>query len=85
MLAFLAILAAGLCGYANAPALSWPAASIALASLSWAEHYLLIRRGIEAGLNTEIDDTLLRSFFNAVVATGACYWFGVTVRMVSGL
>jgi hypothetical protein len=80
MIAFLAIFAAGLCGYAQAPVLAWPLAATALASVSWAQRYLLIRRGVEAGLDDLVLDTLIRSLFNSLVATGGCYWFGVALR-----
>jgi hypothetical protein len=56
-----------------------------LVLVSWAEHYFLARRGVEAGLGDVIVDTLLRSSANALVATGVCYWAGVVMRGLSGL
>jgi hypothetical protein len=85
VIAFLAIFAAALCGYFRAPAVAWPAAALSLILVSWAEHYLLARRGVEAGLGDVIVDTLLRSSANALVATGVCYWAGVVMRGLSGL
>jgi len=85
VIAFLAIFAAALCGYFRAPAVAWPAAALSLVLVSWAEHYLLARRGLKAGLSDVIVDTLLRSSTNALVATGVCYWAGVIMRSLSGL
>lgn len=83
MLAFLAIFGAGVCGYALVPLYGWLAAAMALASVSWARHYVLIRRGLEAGLDHAVGDALLRSSLNALVATGGCYWIGVALRAAS--
>jgi hypothetical protein len=83
MLAFLVLFGSGLTGYALAPILSWPAAALGLMSVSLARHYVLIRHGVEAGFEEPVAEALLRSCFNALVATGACYWFGVAVRAAS--
>jgi hypothetical protein len=83
MLAFLMLFGSGLSGYALAPVFCWPAATLGLMSVSLARHYVLIRRGVEAGLEEPITEALLRSCFNALVATGACYWSGVAVRAAS--
>jgi hypothetical protein len=85
MFAFLVIFSAALLGYFRAPALAWPAAALSLLLVSWAEHYLLARRGVEAGLGNEVTDALLRSTANALIATGLCYWSGVLIRSLSGL
>ena len=85
VIAFLAIFAAGLCGYIRAPVLAWPVAALSLVLISWAEHYLLVRRANETGFGDIVGDTLLRSSTNALVATGACYWAGVILRSLSGL
>ena len=85
MVSFLVIFSAALLGYFRASPLAWPAAALSLLLISWAEHYLLARRGVEAGLGDEISDTLLRSSANALLATGVCYWAGVLMRMLSGL
>jgi hypothetical protein len=85
MLAFLAIFAAALCGYFQAPAIAWPAAALSLALVSWAEHHILARRGVEQGFGDLVTETLLRSSANALLATGACYWSGVLMRSLSGL
>ena len=83
MLAFLVLLGSGLSGYALAPVLSWPVAALGLMSVTMARHYVLIRRGVEAGLEDPVRDALVRSSFNALVATGGCYWIGVAVRSAS--
>jgi hypothetical protein len=83
MLPFLILLGSGLCGYALAPVYSWPAATLGLLVVSWARHYVLIRRGLEAGLDDSVRDVLVRSSLHALVATGACYWSGVAVRAMS--
>ena len=82
MLSYLAIFAVSLCGYAALPVWVVAAATVALASLTYAEHYRLYRRGSELGLFSLIDATLLRSLFNALCACAAAYGFGVVVRLV---
>jgi hypothetical protein len=83
MLAFLVLFGSGLSGYAFAPVFCWPAATLGLMSVSLARHYVLIRRGVDAGFEESVGEALLRSCFNALVATGACYWSGVAVRVAS--
>jgi hypothetical protein len=85
VLAFLTLFAVALCGYTHATAMTWPAAALGLSSISWGHHYLLIRRGLDDGMGDAVSATLTSSMFNAVVATGGCYWAGVVVRMMSGL
>jgi apolipoprotein N-acyltransferase len=85
VLAFLTLFAAGLCGYAHSSPMSWPAAALALSSISWAQHYLLIRRGLDDGFGDAVSVTLTGSLFNAFVATGGCYWLGVILSNFGGL
>ncbi|CAN0182246.1 unnamed protein product [Phaeothamnion confervicola] len=85
MLAFFAILASALCGYAQATPMTWPVAALALASVSWAQSYTVIRRGLEVESDEVVWDTLTKSLMNAIVTTGACYWVGVLFRYLSGL
>jgi hypothetical protein len=85
MLSYLAIFAVSLCGYASLPIWVVGAATVALASSSYAEHYRLYRRSSELGLFTPIDATLMRSLFNALCASAAAYGFGVVVRFVSAM
>ena len=83
MLPFLILLGAALCGYVLAPIYCWPVAALGLMSASWTKHYVLIRRGVEAGLDDAVGEALLRSSFNALVVTGGCYWIGIAVRSAS--
>ena len=83
MLGFLAILAAALCGLAGAPAWSVPVAAISLASVSYARHYLLFRRAANLGLQDAIDQTLVRSLINALVASTMAYGCGLVFRFLS--
>jgi hypothetical protein len=85
VLAFLTLFAVALCGYTHTTAMAWPAAALGLSSISWGHHYLLIRRGLDDGMGDAVSATLTTSMFNAVMATGGCYWAGVLVRMMSGL
>jgi hypothetical protein len=83
VLSYLTIFAASLCGYASIGIWSVGAATVALASLSYTEHYGLYRRGAELGLFRQIDATLLSSLFTALCGTAAAYGFGVVVRLVA--
>jgi hypothetical protein len=69
MLAFLVLFGSGLSGYALAPVFCWPAATLGLMSVSFARHYVLLRRGVDAGFEESVGEALLRSCFNALVAT----------------
>lgn len=82
MLSFLAIAAAGLSGLAGVGIWAVAACAIALASLSYAEHYHLYRRGQELGLTEALRSTVLRSFLNALVASGGAYAGGVLFRLL---
>ena len=83
MLPFFMLFSAALCGYVLAPVYCWPVAAMGLISVSWARHYVLVRRGVEEGLEDPVREALLRSSFNALIATGACYWIGVAIRSAS--
>ncbi|MFY0612933.1 MAG: hypothetical protein JXQ99_15490 [Hyphomicrobiaceae bacterium] len=61
MLGFLPIFGAAIAGYAGMPPLVIAASAIALASLSYAEHYRLYRRGQELGLSEVLEGTMPRS------------------------
>lgn len=84
MLGFSAILAAALSGFGGMGVWTVAACAIALASISYAEHYQLYRRGQELGLTEALRSTVLRSFFNAVVASGGAYAGGVLLRLLQG-
>jgi hypothetical protein len=83
MLAYMLIFGVALCSYAGAGVWCWPASAAGLVSLSWADHYLLYWRGSDLGLIDDIQDTFVRSTFNAVVATGAAYCLGLAVRLMA--
>ncbi len=85
MLSYLTIFASSLCGYTGMPVWSVGAATLALASLSASEHFSLYKRGAELGLFRQIDDTLLRSLFNAFCGTALAYVSGVVVRHITGV
>lgn len=82
LIAYLAILGAALSGYAGLQPWAIAAAAIALASLSYAEHHRLYERAEELGLGSLVDGVLLRSFGNALVATGGAYVLGLVLRVV---
>ena len=83
LLSYSAIFAAALCGYAGLPVWVVGAATIALASLSYAENYFLYRRGANLGLSGLVDTTLVRGVFNAFCASAAAYVFGAIVRIAA--
>lgn len=85
VLSYLAIFAVSLCGYAGLPIWVVGAATIALASLSYAEHHRLYKRGAELGLFSLVDATLVGSLFNALCATAVAYGFGVIVRFAGSV
>jgi hypothetical protein len=82
MLGFLTIFAAALAGFGGLGIWSAGACAIALASLSYAEHYQLYRRGEELGLTEVLRGTTLRSFGNALIAAGGAYAGGCLLRLL---
>ena len=82
MLGFLAIFAAALSGFGGLGIWAIAACAIALASLSYAEHYQLYRRGQELGLTDALRSTAVRSFVNALIAAGGAYLGGVLLRLI---
>jgi hypothetical protein len=82
MLGFVAIFAAALAGFGGLGVWVVGASAIALASLSYAEHYQLYRRGQELGLTEVLRTTTLRSFGNALMAAGSAYAGGVLLRLL---
>jgi hypothetical protein len=84
MLSFVVILASALSGFGGVGLWAVGACAIALASLSYAEHYQLYRRGQELGLTDALRSTVLRSFVNALVASGGAYAGGVLLRLLQG-
>ena len=83
MLRFVTIFAAALAGLSGLGMWAPVACAIALASLSYAEHYQLYRRGEELGLAALLRNTTLRSFGNALTAAGGAYVVGWLFRLFS--
>jgi hypothetical protein len=82
MLGFLAVFAAAVSGFAGLGIWAAAACAIALASLSYAEHYQLYRRGQELGLTEVLRATVMRSFANALIASGGAYAAGILLRVL---
>jgi hypothetical protein len=82
MLGFLAVFAAAVSGFAGLGIWAAAACAIALASLSYAEHYQLYRRGQELGLTEVLRATVMRSFANALIASGGAYAAGLLLRVL---
>ena len=82
MFGFLAIFAAALAGFAGVGVWAIAASAIALASLSYAEHFSLYRRGQELGHLDALRGTALRSFGNALIAAGGSYACGCLLRIL---
>jgi hypothetical protein len=83
LIGFLIIFGAALGGYAGLALWTIGAATIGLASLSYAERHMLLKRASERGLSELADSTLLSSAFNAFCATGAAYGCGLLLRAIS--
>jgi hypothetical protein len=83
LLGLLPLLAAALCGLAAAPVWSVPAAALALASISYARHHALFRRAADLSLQDAVDQTLLRSLANGLVASAAAYGCGAAFRFLA--
>lgn len=80
LLAYLTILGASLAGYAGVGPWVIGAATIGLASLSYAERHSLYRRASEMGLTGLAERTLLGSVANAFYATAAAYGGGALLH-----
>jgi hypothetical protein len=83
VLAYLIILGAALSGYAGVAPWAIGAATIGLASLSYAERHILYARAYDRGLSNLAESTMLSSVWNAFCATGAAYGFGMVLRSIS--
>jgi hypothetical protein len=82
MLAYLTIFTASVSGFAGAPVWVVGLATIALASLSFAEHYCLYQRGSELGFFNLVDTTLISSLLNAIAASGMAFAAGAALRFL---
>ena len=83
MLAYFAILISAMCGLAAAPLWSVIIAAIALSSISYARHQSLFRRAADLDMQQAIDQTLVASLFNGVMAVAAAYGCGVALRFLA--
>lgn len=83
MLGLLPLLAVALCGLTAAPVWCVPVAALALASISYARHHMLFRRAADLGLQDAIDQTLVRSLANGLVASAAAYGCGAAFRFLA--
>jgi hypothetical protein len=83
MLGLLLLFVVGLCGLTGAPFWCVPLAAIALASISYARHHMLFRRAADLGLQDAIDQTLVRSLANGLVASAAAYGCGAAFRFLA--
>jgi hypothetical protein len=82
MLGFLTIFAAALSGFGGLGVWAIAAAAIALASFSYSEHQQIYRRGNEAGLSDALRGNVVRSFANALMASGGAYGCGALLRLI---
>lgn len=84
MFGYVAILVSAVCGLVGAPAWSVVVAAIALSSISYARHQTLFRRAGDLGMQNAIDQTLVSSLINGLLAAGAAYGCGVVLRVLAG-
>jgi hypothetical protein len=83
MLGLLPLLVVALCGLTAAPAWSIALSALALASISYARHHTLFRRAADLGLQDAIDQTLIRSLANGLLASATAYGCGVVLRFLA--
>lgn len=83
MLSYTIILVTSGCGLFAAPAWTVVPAAVALSSLSYARHILLFRRAGDLGMQQEIDQTLVASLFNSLLASAAAFGLGTALRVLS--
>lgn len=83
MIAYTAIFAAALSGYAGVGIWAIALTAIALISLSHAEYGGLYRRGKEMGVTGLVQSTLLQSACNALIATAGAYAVGLLFRLMA--
>jgi hypothetical protein len=57
--------------------------AIALATISYARHLPLFRRAGDLGMQDAIDQTLVASLSNGLLASGMAYGCGVALRVLS--
>lgn len=82
MLAFIAIFAASVAGFAHVGIWAIAACAIALAAASYAEHQALYRRGQDLDLAGTLRSTVILSFGNSLLAAGGAYVCGYLVFLI---
>jgi len=82
MLGYLAIFGAAMGGYAGGPPWIIAAAAIALMAISYSEHHQFYKRGQELGMTALLENTILRSAANAIIAAGSAFAFGWLFRLI---
>jgi hypothetical protein len=83
VLGYFTILVAAVCGLAGAPAWTVIVAAIALSSISYARHTPLFRRASALGMQDAIDQTLVASLFNGLLAAAVAIGFGSLLRVLA--
>ena len=83
MLGYLTILISAVSGLVAAPAWLVVMGALALSSISYARHHLLFRRAGDLGMQDAIDQTLIASLCNGLLAAGAAYGCGAAHRVLS--
>ena len=83
MLGLFPLLAVALCGLTAAALWTIVAATLGLASISYARHHVLFRRAADLSLQDAVDQTLLRSLANGLVASAAAYGCGAAFRFLA--
>jgi len=83
VLGLICILAVSISGLFAVPAWSVPVGAIALATVSYGRHQALFRRAADLGMQEAIDQTLVGSLLNGLVASMAAYGCGAALRFLS--
>lgn len=82
VIGYIAIFGAVICGYASVGAWAIAISALALASLSQAQYSGLYRRTAELGLGSFGFSVAMKSFGNALLASGGAYLGGVLLRLL---
>jgi hypothetical protein len=82
MLAYFALFACSIAGYAGVQPYAIAVCAIALASISYAEYGALYRRGNELGHARVVDLVMLKSLANALIASSVAFGGGWLVRLI---
>jgi hypothetical protein len=83
LLGYFTILVVAACGLMDAPLWSVVVAAIALSAISYVRHVPLFRRAGDLGMQEAIDQTLVASLLNGLLAAAAAYGCGVALRVLA--